>query len=98
MFLKPSERLNIVEDHLATLISRFPLVILTKNIGKSELDLLNYQTANNTELPRTENDDNQKRKKIDQYCLEVSLMKDAITETPRFPNLSNFSKISSYSI
>ena len=92
VFLKPSERLNIVEDHLATLISRFPLVILTKNIGKSELDLLNYQTANNTELPRTENDDNQKRKKIDQYCLEVSLMKDAITETPRFPNLSNLAK------
>ena len=34
VFLKPSERLNIEEDHFTTLISRFPLVIPTKNIGK----------------------------------------------------------------
>ena len=64
----------------------------TENIGKLELELLHYQTANNTELPRTENDDNQKRKRIDQYWLEVSLMKDAATETPRFPNLSKLAR------
>ena len=57
-----------------------------------ELDLLDYQTANTTELPRTENDDNQKHKRIDQYWLEVSLMKDASTETPRFPNQSNLAR------
>ena len=51
VFLKPTERLNIEEDHLKTLISRFPLVIPTENIGKLELVLLDYQTANNTELP-----------------------------------------------
>ena len=72
------------------LISCLALVIPTGTIGKLELQLLNYQTANNTELPKTENDDNQKRKRIDQYWLEVSLMKDAATETPCFPNLSKF--------
>ena len=67
VLLKSSKRLNIGEDHLTALISRFPLVIPTKSIGKLELELLDCQTANNTELPRTENDDNQKRKRIDQY-------------------------------
>ena len=92
VLLKSSKRLNIGEDHLTALISRFPLVIPTKSIGKLELELLDCQTANNTELPRTENDDNQKRKRIDQYWLEVSLMKDAATETPCFPNLSNLAR------
>ena len=92
VFLKPSKRLNIEEDHLATLIFRFPLAITIENIGKLELELPDYQTANNTELPRMENDGNQKHKKIDQYWLEVSLMKDAATETPRFPNLSNLAR------
>ena len=92
VFLKPSERLNVEEDHLTTLISRFPLAIPTENIGKLELELLDYQTANNTELPRTENDDNKKRKRIDQNLLKVSLMKDAATETPHFPNLSNLAR------
>ena len=92
MFLKPSERLNIDEYHLTTLIFRFPLVIPTENIAKLELELLDYQTANITELPRTENDDNQKRRRIDQYWLEVSLMKDPATETPRFLNQSNLAR------
>ena len=92
VFLKPSERLNIEEDQVTTLISRFPLVIPKKNIGKLELELLAYQIANDTKLPRTENDDNQKGKRIDQHWLEVSLMKDACTETPRIPNLSNLAR------
>ena len=92
VFLKPSERLNIEEDQVTTLISRFPLVIPKKNIGKLELELLAYQIANDTKLPRTENDDNQKGKRIDQHWLEVSLMKDAGTETPRIPNLSNLAR------
>ena len=92
VFLKSSERLNVEEDYLATLISRFPLVIPTENIDKLEFELLDYQTANNTELPRTENDDNQKRKRIDQYWLEVLLMNDAATETPLFSNLSNLAR------
>ena len=58
VFLKPSERLIIEEDHLTTLISRFPLVIPTENIGKLELEQFDYQTANSTELPRMEKDDN----------------------------------------
>ena len=63
-----------------------------ENIGKLELELLDFQTANDTELPRTENHDNQKPKRIDQYWLEVLLMKDAATETSRFPNLSNLAR------
>ena len=51
------------------LISRFPLVIPTKNIAKLELELLDYQTTNITKLPRTENYDNQKHNRIDQYWL-----------------------------
>ena len=93
VFLKSSERLNIEEDHLTTLIFRFPLAIPIENIGKLELELLDYETGNNRELPRTENDDNQKRKKIDECWFEVSLMKDATTETPRFPNLSNLERL-----
>ena len=45
-FLKPSERRNIEKDRLRRLISRFPLVITTKNIGKLKLELLDYQTPN----------------------------------------------------
>ena len=92
VFLKPSKRLIIEEDHLTTLISRFPLVMPTENIGRLELELLDYQTANNRELPRTENDDNQKRKRIDQYWLDVSLMKDSATEASRFSNLPNLAR------
>ena len=92
VFLKPSERLNTDEDHLTMLISHFPLVIPTENIGKLELELLDNQTANNTELPGTKNEDNQKCNWIDQYWIEVLLMKDAATETPRFSNLSNLAR------
>ena len=92
VFLKPSERLNIEEDHLTTLISHFSLVIARENIGKLELQLLEYQTANATELLTTENDKNEKHKRIDQYWLEVLLMKDAASETSCFPNLSNLAR------
>ena len=61
-----------------------------------ELELLDYQTANNTKLPRREYDDNQRCRWIDQYLLEVLLIKDAATETVRFLNLIKIGKISYY--
>ena len=52
MFLKPAERVNIKEDHLTLPTTRFPLAIFKENAGKLQEELLDYQTANETELPK----------------------------------------------
>ena len=50
VFLKPAERVNIKEDHLTLLASRFPVVVPKENAGKSEEEFLDYQIANEIEL------------------------------------------------
>ena len=91
VFLKPAERVNIKEDHLTLPTTRFPLAIFKDNAGKLQEELLDYQTANETELPK-ENDENNKCRKIDQYWFEITLMKEVATQIPRFPNLSNLAR------
>ena len=66
VFLKPAERVNIKEDHLTLLTTRFPLFVSKENTGKLQEELLDYQTANETESPKI-NDENSKRRRIDQY-------------------------------
>ena len=91
VFLKPAERVNIKEDHLTLPTTRFPLAIFKDNAGKLQEELLDYQTANETELPK-ENDENNKCRKIDQYWFEITLMKEVATQIPPFPNLSNLAR------
>ena len=43
------------------------------------------------QLPKI-NDENNKRRRIDQYWFEIPLMKEVVTQIPRFPNLSNLAK------
>ena len=62
--------LNIKKGHLNLLTSIFPLVVSKENTGRLQEELLDYQTANETELPK-ENDENNKRSRIDQYWLKI---------------------------
>ena len=48
--------------------------------------MLDSQTANETELPK-ENNENNKHRRIDQYWFEISLMKKVVAQISRFPNL-----------
>ena len=68
VFLNPAERVNIKENHLTLLTTRFPLVVSKENTGKLQEELLDYQTANETELPKI-NDENKKRRRIGQNWL-----------------------------
>ena len=52
VFLKPTEKVNIKEDHLALLTTQFPLVVCKENTGKLQEELLDCQIANETELPK----------------------------------------------
>ena len=63
--------LNIKKDHLKLLTSIFPLVVSKENAGKLQEELLDYQTANETEPPK-ENDENNKRSRFDQYWFKIS--------------------------
>ena len=66
--LKPAELVNIKEDHLTLLTSQFPLLVIFKdNAGKLQEELLDYQTANETRLPK-EIRENDKHRRIHQYC------------------------------
>ena len=52
VFLKPAEKVNIKEDHLTLPTSQFPLDVSKENASKLQEDVLDYQTANETELPK----------------------------------------------
>ena len=83
---------NIKEDHLTSLTTRFPLVVSKENTGKLQEQLLDYQTANKTELPKINNENN-KHRRIDQYWFKISLMKEIVTQIPRFFSLSNLVRL-----
>ena len=89
VLLKLSERLNIEEDSITMLTSRFSLFVPSENNSKL---LLDYQSVKKTELPIMESHDDQSQKRNDRYWLEVSLMKDAAIEKPRFTNLSTLAR------
>ena len=91
VFLNPAERVNIEEDHLTLLTTQSQSVVSKENTDKLQEKLLDYQIANETELPKI-NDKNNKRRRVDQYWFEMSLMKEVVTEIPRFPNLFNLAR------
>ena len=86
-----AERVNIKEDHLTLPTSQLPLTVSEENASKLQKELLNYETANETELPK-ENDENNKRSRIDQYGFKVSLMKEIVTQIQPFPNFFSLAK------
>ena len=88
VFLKPTEKVNITEDHLALLTTQFPLVVCKENTGKLQEELLDCQTANETELPKI-NDENNTYRRIDPYWFEISLLKKVVMQILHFPNRSN---------
>lgn len=51
VFFMPAEKANI-KDHLTLLTSQFLLVVSKENASKLREELLDYQTANETELPK----------------------------------------------
>ena len=87
IFLKPCERTKIEEDHVALLTSRFPAVVPIEHLDKLATELLDYQTTSNDDLPLADT-----YKRIDQFWLEISKMKDSVTGIQRFPNLSNLAR------
>ena len=91
ILLKPSQRVRIGEDDIAMLTSCFPLVVPTGKFEQLQRELLDYQTAHNTELP-SDKDENQKQKRIDLFWYEMSMLKDSVTGTPHFPNLTNLTR------
>ena len=88
IFLRPSERSKIEEEHVSLLIKRFPQIVQTENFHKLHAELLEYQNETATELP-SEIDSNKARKRTDLFWLEV---KDSITGIQRFPNLSTLAR------
>ena len=91
IFLRPSERSKIEEEHVSLLIKRFPQVLQTENLHKLHAELLDYQNETASELP-SETDSDKVRKRIDLFWFEVSEMKDSITGIQRFPNLSTLAR------
>ena len=91
ILLKPSERVRIGEDDIAILTSRFLLIVPTGKFTQLQRELLDYQTAHNTELP-SDKDENQKQKRIDLFWYEMSMLKDSVTGTAHFPNLKKLSR------
>ena len=91
ILLKPSERAHIGKDDIAMLTSRFPIVVPTGKFEQLQRELMDYQTAHNTELP-SDKDENQKQKRIDLFWYEMSMLKDSVTGTPHFPNLTNLTR------
>ena len=56
IFLRPSERRKIEEEHVPLLIKRFPQVVQTENLHKLHAELLDYQNETASKLPEIDSD------------------------------------------
>ena len=72
---------------MALLTSRFPAVIRNEHLDKLQTELLDYQTTSNDDLPLADT-----YKRIDQFWLDISKIKDSVTGIQSFPNLSNLAR------